>query len=154
MLNRVILLYSNVIYVYIYIYTTKCIACSFLARNVRHGGWRQPDERRAVTYTGRATAWPVRGQERKLLLLRCAINEGKPIVQRSAVKEIVASLDRKLATVCGAEDVDRAWVKKGESDAGGRAQVETASYAAEKNCPSTVYQGPHRRVQCRHRLCG
>jgi hypothetical protein len=48
-------------------------------------------------------------------------------VQRSGVKEIVASLDRKFATVCGAEDVDRAWVKKGESDAGGRAQVETAS---------------------------
>ena len=64
-------------------------------------------------------------------------------VQRSGVKEIVASLDRKFATVCGAGDVDRAWVKKGESDAGGRAQVETASCAAEKNRPSTVYQGGH-----------
>ena len=61
-------------------------------------------------------------------------------VQRSAVNEIVASLERKLATVCGAEDVDRAWVRKGESDAGGRAQVETASYAAEKNCPSTGHR--------------
>ena len=75
-----------------------------------------------------------------------------PNLQQTAEKEIVASLDANLGTVCSAADVGREWVEKGESAADGRAQVETALDAAEK-CSTTIFQGQHRRVKCRHRPC-